>query len=86
LKSKKTGKPVIIDMDMSPGDFVSLIYLLKAPPEVIDLKVQLLGMAQCFASMQLKISFCICFDECNLTIMITGDFGQWQWVGQCCKH
>ncbi|XP_066361915.1 nucleoside hydrolase 3-like isoform X1 [Miscanthus floridulus] len=38
LKSKKTGRPVIIDMDMSPGDFVSLIYLLKAPTEVIDLK------------------------------------------------
>ncbi|KXG21977.1 hypothetical protein SORBI_3009G134300 [Sorghum bicolor] len=38
LKSKRTGRPVIIDMDMSPGDFVSLIYLLKAPPEVIDLK------------------------------------------------
>ncbi|VAH07299.1 unnamed protein product [Triticum turgidum subsp. durum] len=32
------GKPVIFDMDMSPGDFVSLIYLLKAPREVIDLK------------------------------------------------
>uniref|UniRef100_A0ACD5TH63 Uncharacterized protein n=1 Tax=Avena sativa TaxID=4498 RepID=A0ACD5TH63_AVESA len=32
------GKPIIFDMDMSPGDFVSLIYLLKAPREVIDLK------------------------------------------------
>ncbi|XP_047094168.1 uncharacterized protein LOC124706546 [Lolium rigidum] len=32
------GKAVIFDMDMSPGDFVSLIYLLKAPREVIDLK------------------------------------------------
>uniref|UniRef100_A0ACD5THF0 Uncharacterized protein n=1 Tax=Avena sativa TaxID=4498 RepID=A0ACD5THF0_AVESA len=31
-------KPIIFDMDMSPGDFVSLIYLLKAPREVIDLK------------------------------------------------
>ncbi|CAN6337636.1 unnamed protein product [Urochloa humidicola] len=38
FKSKIMGKPVIIDMDMSPGDFVSLIYLLKAPFEVIDLK------------------------------------------------
>ncbi|CAL5094891.1 unnamed protein product [Urochloa decumbens] len=37
-KSKNMGRPVIIDMDMSPGDFVSLIYLLKAPIEVIDLK------------------------------------------------
>jgi hypothetical protein len=34
------GRPVIFDMDMSPGDFVSLIYLLKAPREVIDLKVR----------------------------------------------
>lgn len=49
------GRPVIIDMGMSPGDFVSLIYLLKAPTEVIDLKVQLSGMAQCYTSMQLKI-------------------------------
>uniref|UniRef100_A0A8I7B3F2 Inosine/uridine-preferring nucleoside hydrolase domain-containing protein n=1 Tax=Hordeum vulgare subsp. vulgare TaxID=112509 RepID=A0A8I7B3F2_HORVV len=32
------GKPVIFDMDMSPGDYVSLIYLLKAPREVIDVK------------------------------------------------
>ncbi|KAF8719789.1 hypothetical protein HU200_024546 [Digitaria exilis] len=38
FKSKRMGRPVIIDMDMSPGDFVSLIYLLKAPVEVIDLK------------------------------------------------
>ncbi|KAF8719794.1 hypothetical protein HU200_024551 [Digitaria exilis] len=36
--NKRTGRPVIIDMDMSPGDFVSLIYLLKAPIEVMDLK------------------------------------------------
>jgi hypothetical protein len=33
------GKPVIFDMDMSPGDFVSLIYLLKEPRHEIDLKV-----------------------------------------------
>ncbi|CAN6351053.1 unnamed protein product [Urochloa humidicola] len=38
IKNEKVGRPVIIDMDMSPGDFVSLIYLLKAPIEVIDLK------------------------------------------------
>ncbi|TVU19334.1 hypothetical protein EJB05_35478 [Eragrostis curvula] len=36
--NKNKGKSVIFDMDMSPGDFVSLIYLLKAPTEVIDLK------------------------------------------------
>ena len=45
FKNKKIGRPVILDMDMSPGDFVSLIYLLKAPIEVINLKVQLSGMA-----------------------------------------
>lgn len=37
------GKPVIFDMDMSPGDFVSLIYLLKGPREVIDLKAVLVS-------------------------------------------
>ncbi|TVU19335.1 hypothetical protein EJB05_35479, partial [Eragrostis curvula] len=36
--NKKIGRPVILDMDMSPGDFVSLIYLLKAPTEEVDLK------------------------------------------------
>jgi hypothetical protein len=44
--NKSKGKVVIFDMDMSPGDFISLIYLLKAPTEVIDLKVQLSAMAQ----------------------------------------
>jgi len=34
------GKPIIFDMDMSPGDFVSLIYLLKEPRHEIDLKVR----------------------------------------------
>lgn len=38
FRNVNRGKPVIFDMDMSPGDFVSLIYLLKAPREVIDLK------------------------------------------------
>ncbi|KAL6619254.1 hypothetical protein ACP70R_034393 [Stipagrostis hirtigluma subsp. patula] len=38
FRNKKIGRPVIFDMDMSPGDFVSLIYLLKAPIEVVDLK------------------------------------------------
>lgn len=32
------GKPVIFDMDMSPGDFLALFYLLKLPAELIDLK------------------------------------------------
>ncbi|RLN00782.1 hypothetical protein C2845_PM06G22090 [Panicum miliaceum] len=38
FKHKYLGRPVIVDMDMSPGDFMSLIYLLKAPIEVIDVK------------------------------------------------
>ncbi|VAH19041.1 unnamed protein product [Triticum turgidum subsp. durum] len=37
------GKPVIFDMDMSPGDFISLIYLLKTPREVIDVKAVLVN-------------------------------------------
>uniref|UniRef100_A0ACD5U3U7 Uncharacterized protein n=1 Tax=Avena sativa TaxID=4498 RepID=A0ACD5U3U7_AVESA len=36
--NKSRGKVVIFDMDMSPGDFISLIYLLKAPSEIVDLK------------------------------------------------
>ncbi|XBJ10426.1 nucleoside hydrolase 3 isoform X2 [Aegilops tauschii subsp. strangulata] len=36
--NKSRGKVTIFDMDMSAGDFVSLIYLLKAPVEEIDLK------------------------------------------------
>nr|CAD1839958.1 unnamed protein product [Ananas comosus var. bracteatus] len=32
------GRPVVFDMDMSAGDFLALIYLLKAPVEAIDLK------------------------------------------------
>jgi len=32
-------KPVVFDMDMSAGDFLSLFYLLKVPVEIIDLKV-----------------------------------------------
>ncbi|GMY27604.1 pyrimidine-specific ribonucleoside hydrolase riha [Fagus crenata] len=36
--SKKLGKPVVFDMDMSAGDFLALLYLLKVPVEVINLK------------------------------------------------
>ncbi|XP_050240248.1 nucleoside hydrolase 3-like isoform X2 [Quercus robur] len=36
--SKKLGKTVVFDMDMSAGDFLALFYLLKAPVEVINLK------------------------------------------------
>lgn len=39
FSNKTRGKPVVFDMDMSAGDFISLIYLLKAPIEDIDLKV-----------------------------------------------
>ena len=38
--SKKLGKPVVFDMDMSAGDFLALLYLLKVPVEVINLKVE----------------------------------------------
>ena len=37
--SKKLGKTVVFDMDMSAGDFLALFYLLKVPVEVINLKV-----------------------------------------------
>ncbi|KAG9136168.1 hypothetical protein Leryth_003774 [Lithospermum erythrorhizon] len=38
FKGKKLGKNVVFDMDMSAGDFLALIYLLKLPVEVINLK------------------------------------------------
>ncbi|XP_010558509.1 PREDICTED: uncharacterized protein LOC104827126 isoform X2 [Tarenaya hassleriana] len=38
LSKKRIGKPVVFDMDMSPGDFLSLFFLLKVPVEIIDLK------------------------------------------------
>ncbi|XP_020273633.1 uncharacterized protein LOC109848519 isoform X3 [Asparagus officinalis] len=38
FKNRNMGKPVIFDMDMSAGDIISLIYLLKVPVEVLDLK------------------------------------------------
>lgn len=37
---KKLGKNVVFDMDMSAGDFLALLFLLKVPVEVINLKVQ----------------------------------------------
>ncbi|XP_034198674.1 uncharacterized protein LOC117614093 isoform X2 [Prunus dulcis] len=36
--TRKLGKPVVFDMDMSAGDFVALFFLLKVPVEVINLK------------------------------------------------
>ncbi|KAI3692296.1 hypothetical protein L6452_32110 [Arctium lappa] len=38
FKGKKLGKIVVFDMDMSPGDFLALFYLLKVPVEEINLK------------------------------------------------
>ncbi|KAF6171634.1 hypothetical protein GIB67_042149 [Kingdonia uniflora] len=38
FEARKLGKPVVFDMDMSAGDFLALIYLLKVPVEVINLK------------------------------------------------
>ncbi|KAL4565005.1 hypothetical protein LXL04_029086 [Taraxacum kok-saghyz] len=35
---KELGKPMVFDMDMSVGDFLALIYLLKVPIEEINLK------------------------------------------------
>ncbi|KAG2273554.1 hypothetical protein Bca52824_056109 [Brassica carinata] len=38
LSKAQLGKPLVFDMDMSAGDFLSLFYLLKVPVEKIDLK------------------------------------------------
>ncbi|CAN1149859.1 Nucleoside hydrolase 3 [Linum perenne] len=38
FETTRLGKAVVFDMDMSPGDFLTLLYLLKVPVEVIDLK------------------------------------------------
>lgn len=38
FEKKLLGKPVIFDMDMSTGDFLTLLYLLKTPVEIINLK------------------------------------------------
>lgn len=38
FRGNKLGKNVVFDMDMSAGDFIALIYLLKLPVEEINLK------------------------------------------------
>ncbi|CAH8313597.1 unnamed protein product [Eruca vesicaria subsp. sativa] len=38
LSNTQLGKPVLLDMDMSAGDFLTLFYLLKVPVEILDLK------------------------------------------------
>ncbi|KAK8671058.1 hypothetical protein V6N13_037667 [Hibiscus sabdariffa] len=43
LENKKLGKPVVFDMDMSAGDFLSLFYLLKVPVEILNLKAILVS-------------------------------------------
>ncbi|CAK7332913.1 unnamed protein product [Dovyalis caffra] len=36
--TRRLGKPLVFDMDMSAGDFLALFYLLKVPVEIINLK------------------------------------------------
>ncbi|GMI72100.1 nucleoside hydrolase 3 [Hibiscus trionum] len=43
FRNKKLGKPVVFDMDMSAGDFLTLFYLLKVPVEVLNLKAILVS-------------------------------------------
>ncbi|WMV10339.1 hypothetical protein MTR67_003724 [Solanum verrucosum] len=38
FRGKHLGKNVVFDMDMSAGDFIALVYLLKLPVEEINLK------------------------------------------------
>jgi hypothetical protein len=45
--NKVLGKSVVFDMDMSAGDFLALLYLLKVPVQVIDLKVFLIYCLIC---------------------------------------
>lgn len=40
FSARRLGKPVVFDMDMSAGDFLSLFYLLKVPVEEINLTVK----------------------------------------------
>lgn len=55
FRTKKLGKPVVFDMDMSTGDFLALIYLLKVPVEVINLKVEWLSLFTGFTSYDFSI-------------------------------
>ncbi|TXG65680.1 hypothetical protein EZV62_006955 [Acer yangbiense] len=43
FEKKIMGKPVVYDMDMSSGDFLALLYLLKLPVELTNLKSDWLG-------------------------------------------
>ncbi|KAI3982528.1 hypothetical protein MKX01_031267 [Papaver californicum] len=48
--SRNLGKSVVFDMDMSAGDFISLIYLLKTPVEVINLKIETLPTSNVYVA------------------------------------
>ncbi|CAA0807111.1 inosine-uridine preferring nucleoside hydrolase family protein [Striga hermonthica] len=38
FSGRRLGKSVVFDMDMSAGDFLALLYLLKVPVELVNLK------------------------------------------------
>lgn len=48
LSNVQLGKPVLLDMDMSAGDFLTLFYLLKVHVEIIYLKVCFVGVKNNF--------------------------------------
>ncbi|CAI9779793.1 unnamed protein product [Fraxinus pennsylvanica] len=43
FQGKQLGKNIVFDMDMSAGDFLALLYLLKLPVEVINLQAVLVS-------------------------------------------
>ena len=65
------GKPIIFDMELSPGDFVSLIYLLKEPRHEIDLKVREICPKLQNVAANNAVHFLL-YTECltNLTLLI----------------
>ena len=42
FRNQIRGMPIIFNMDMSPGDFIALLCILKANIDVIDLKVRIM--------------------------------------------
>lgn len=61
LSNTQLGKPVLFDMDMSAGDFLTLFYLLKVPVEIIDLKV-------CFCYIKWDTDISCYTSNCTLTL------------------
>ncbi|KAH8499885.1 hypothetical protein H0E87_015215 [Populus deltoides] len=59
--TKRLGKPVVFDMDMSAGDFLALFYLLKVPVEIINLKASAFNfpdsLQQAYAISPVKAKF-----------------------------